>query len=430
MKRQFWVLLHRYVGLGMAFFLIVAGLTGACLAFYTPLDRWLAPHMYEAPARGPVLDPFTFIDKALAQTPGRRTDMVRLNLQEGQAVILFLEPDVDSATGTPSASARDEYVHDEYAFDPVSGALLASRGPWGSIPTSPDGVMSFLYALHYKLALPGKIGLWLFGIAAVIWTVDCFVGAYLTFPRGRPFWQKWRPAWGVKYRRFNYDLHRASGLWFWLLLLVFAWSSVMMNLSEEVYTPVMKTLGFTFSDLTERIPKRPTLLDTPTVTFRQAVETARTAVQARAARDGFTFLRDDRVFYDRGRGLYNYRAFTSRDITDDYGGVRAIVDGETGALVGVTLPAETNGDWVSSWLSALHTAAVWGAPYRALVSMLGVTIVVLSLTGIIIWLRKRRAVAVSEQRRTAAPYTERRQTSERAGAERSLVARLLSLFHL
>jgi uncharacterized iron-regulated membrane protein len=261
--------------------------------------------------------------------------------------------------------------------------------------------MSFLYTLHYKLALPGESGLWLFGIVAVMWTVDCFVGVYLTFPRGRPFFVKWKPAWQVKTTagayRINFDLHRAGGLWFWLLLLVFAWSSVMMNLSEEVYTPMMKAMLFTFSDLAARVPKRSASLDTPTVTFRQAAETGRAAVQARAAHDGFTFLRDDRVYYDRTRGLYEYRAFTSLDISDVYGGANAVVDGATGALVGTVLQAETNGDWVSLWLSVLHTAAVWGTPYRALVSLLGVTITMLSVTGIVIWLRKRRTVAGREQ---------------------------------
>jgi uncharacterized iron-regulated membrane protein len=380
----------------MALFLTVAGLTGACLAFYKPLDRWLAPRMYEAPARGAVLDPFVLLEKAHAQLPGWHTDVVQLDLREGQAVIFYFEPDPDQATGQPRVSE-----HDEYAFDPVSGALLASRGPWGAIPTSLDSVMSFLYALHYKLALPGEIGLWLFGIVTLLWTVDCFVGVYLTFPRGRPFFVKWKPAWRVKTSagayRINFDLHRAGGLWFWLLLLVFAWSSVMMNLSEEVYTPVMKALGFTFSDLAARVPQRPTPLDTPAVTFRQAAEIGRASVQARATRDGFTFLRDDRVYYDRARGLYHYRAFTSLDISDVYGGVNAAVDGATGTLIGTALQAETKGDWVNAWLSVLHTAAVWGTPYRALVSLLGVMIAVLSVTGIVIWLRKRRRVANSEQ---------------------------------
>lgn len=42
--RQTWLLVHRYVGLVMAFFLLVAGLTGSLLAFYEELDtasNWL-----------------------------------------------------------------------------------------------------------------------------------------------------------------------------------------------------------------------------------------------------------------------------------------------------------------------------------------------------------------------------------------------------
>jgi uncharacterized iron-regulated membrane protein len=35
----FWVLVHRYAELGMAFFLVVAGLTGSVLALYHELER-------------------------------------------------------------------------------------------------------------------------------------------------------------------------------------------------------------------------------------------------------------------------------------------------------------------------------------------------------------------------------------------------------
>lgn len=60
------------------------------------------------------------------------------------------------------------------------------------------------------------------------------IGAYLTFQRGRPFWRKWKPAWGIKKRR-------AGGLWVWAMLFVLAWSSVDFNL-HEVYRPVTHAL--------------------------------------------------------------------------------------------------------------------------------------------------------------------------------------------
>lgn len=49
--------------------------------------------------------------------------------------------------------------------------------------------MPFVYRLHYSLALD-TIGTYAFGIIALLWTLDCFIGAYLTLPRGRQFFEK------------------------------------------------------------------------------------------------------------------------------------------------------------------------------------------------------------------------------------------------
>jgi len=51
--RGFCVILHRYIGLATALFLVLLGLTGSVLAWREPLSAWLAPDLYEAPARGP-----------------------------------------------------------------------------------------------------------------------------------------------------------------------------------------------------------------------------------------------------------------------------------------------------------------------------------------------------------------------------------------
>lgn len=43
--RQNFVLIHRYVGLVMALFLMVAGFTGIFIAFYHELDAWIHPEV-------------------------------------------------------------------------------------------------------------------------------------------------------------------------------------------------------------------------------------------------------------------------------------------------------------------------------------------------------------------------------------------------
>ena len=119
------------------------------------------------------------------------------------------------------------------------------------------------------------------GIVGLVWVFDCFFGFYLTLPARlkehartsankrvnvtKTFWQRWKISWrirrtGSRYR-FNFDLHRAGGLWFWFLLLVMAVSSVSFNLHEEVFEPVVDI----FSPLTpspfdvreERSPEQP-----------------------------------------------------------------------------------------------------------------------------------------------------------------------------
>jgi hypothetical protein len=78
-------------------------------------------------------------------------------------------------------------------------------------------------------------------VAALIWTLDCFIGFFLAFPPGRRdnpasvpqnvrrWWWRWKPSWLVRWNssqhKVTFDLHRAGGLWLWPLLLVFAWSA-------------------------------------------------------------------------------------------------------------------------------------------------------------------------------------------------------------
>jgi uncharacterized iron-regulated membrane protein len=51
---------------------------------------------------------------------------------------------------------------------------------------------------------------------------------------------------------------------------------------------------------------------------------------------------------------------------------------------------------VTEWLLALHTARMGGVAMQLFVSLMGVTVVGLSLTGVYIWWRKRKAKMVAK----------------------------------
>ncbi len=365
--RYFWTLVHRYAGLAMTLFLVIVGLTGSVLAFYGELDRWLNPELLTVPVRdAPLLDPFTLRERAEALEPRARVDWMTLHRERGRAYAVWLQPKTDPTTGKDY-----ELAYNELLLDPYTGERLGAR-QWGQVSLAKEDILSFLYQLHMTLALPevmGSLGGYLLGITALVWTLDCFIGFYLTLParrrrskqnslslrerylpdsffhrekvgmRGskrtnlfsspppspagegakssphqgeiqRRFWQRWKPAWLIKKSRFNYDLHRASGLWVWPMLFVFAWSSVALNLNE-VYSPVMKTF-FTLQKATER-PELDPPLESPALGWREAYTQGQRLMREAAAQQSFSVEREQSLSLDRAHGVYQFYVKSGED---------------------------------------------------------------------------------------------------------------------
>jgi Uncharacterized iron-regulated membrane protein len=383
--RHLWVLVHRYAGLYMAFFLTVAGVTGSFLAFYEELDVWLNPHLHTVAPQGTKLDAADLIERAEQLLPQGQVNWVSLAHHADQSFIAYFQPRTDPATGEPF-----KLEYDEVFVDPYRSEVLGTR-QWGAISLAPEHLMPFVYRLHYELALPNRIGIWLFGIAAIIWTLDCFVGLYLTLPRGRPFWKKWAPAWKVKRSRLNFDLHRAFGLWIFAMLFVFAWSAVYLNLGREVYLPVMKTF-FTMQDPWGMdLPAREQPLERPALSWREAHARGQTLMAEQARHYGFTIEEESYLSYSSEQGIYTYGVKSDRDI-GKHGATVVLFNAESGALKALSLPTgQYAGNTITTWLIDLHMAKVFGLPMQVFVCMMGLVVAMLSVTGIVIWLQKRRA---------------------------------------
>jgi uncharacterized iron-regulated membrane protein len=244
--------------------------------------------------------------------------------------------------------------------------------------------------------------MWLFGIVALLWTIDCFVGAYLTFPvavpaaRGatRSAWlTRWAPAWLLKTQQLFslvFTWHRASGLWIWGMLLVFAWSAVALNLGEQVYQPVMRRIlpGAEPSELPQLDAPRPS----PRLDYRAALERGRSLMARETEQRQFRVIREKALDYDAATGAYSYNVESTLDIDERLADTTLLFDGDAGQPLEFHSPT-TDGarTAVDRWLIALHFGSVreGGIVYRAFVSVLGLAVATLSVTGVWIWWRKR-----------------------------------------
>jgi uncharacterized iron-regulated membrane protein len=383
-------LVHRVAGLAMAVFLVLAGLTGSVLAWRDELEAAISPawSLAQPTASERALDPLVLRERVAALYPAARVDYVPLHREAGRSTTFYLQP----RPGGPELPA------DQVAVDPYSGRVLGERR-WGDIGQGTVNLVPFVYRLHYALALE-PMGTLLFGIVAVAWTLDCFIGAFLTFPArassggARRWLGRWSPAWRVRWRgsahQLNFDLHRAGGLWLWAVLFVFAWSSVALNL-RPVYEPVMRAL----------LPHQPTEKNRPAgavpqpvpgLSWSQARNTGRALMAEAAARQGFSVQAEDSLAYDPFRAVFRYDVRGSLDIRDHGGMTRVDFDANTGALRRVWLPTgAAGGDTVRTWLTSLHMAALWGWPLKAFVCAMGLAVAGLSVTGVLVWWKKRRA---------------------------------------
>lgn len=400
--RRFWVMTHRWAGLTIALFLMVAGVTGTLLAFYEELDAVFARslHHAEPPApAAPMMSPMVLRQHMLDLHPDGVINYLPLHWRPGRSVRLHVER-IESGTGALVAWSND---WDELFVDPYTGRVLGHR-QWGELGEGLVNLMPFVYRLHYSLAL-GDYGLLALGVAALVWTLDSFIGFYLTLPlrlrrsrgrQGRPGkWSaRWKPSWFVRWHapsKLTFDLHRAGGLWMWPLLLLFAWSSVSFNLAS-VYEPVMKPFGY--ERIGERLVPLATPRHRPVLDFATAARVGEQWAKAETTRRNLSMDPDRaRGLYHRpDAGIYSYIFSSSADFRDEGGRSLAIFDSNTGDLVTLVLPQGQGGAFTfTEWITALHMAAVWGLPWTIVVGLSGMMVTVLSATGVLIWARKRSA---------------------------------------
>lgn len=392
--RLVFSLLHRWFGLFIATFLFIAGLTGAIIAWDHELDSLLNPGFYHpqntaeyhnSPSQSSPKTPLALAAQFEQEHPDKYVTFMPLSLEEDGALSVMVAP-----RKPEGASELPVLGFNQVALNPYTAEVQAKR-QWGEISLAKENLLPFIYKLHYSLHIPEvsgiELGYLFMGIVGIVWILDCFIALSISFP-SRAQWRKsFAFRWGSNRQKITFDLHRSGGVWVWALLLIMAITSVSMNLSAQVVRPIVSL----FSDLTpspfELRPFGPAV--EPGIGREAMVELAQ--AQAKIQKIDAPL---GGIFYSPETGLYGLGFYAAGNDHGDVGlgNPWLYFDGKTGAYVGGNIPGQGSaGDIFMQLQFPLHSGRIAGITGRIIVTVLGLVIAMLSVTGIIIWARKRKS---------------------------------------
>ncbi len=397
---------HRWFGVIGGPWLFLVALTGCVLVFYEEADHALNPELFTAVTQRPVTRAPIAPAIAAAERawPGSAVNFIALPKRVDGSLHLYLVDRHDHA-GAVGPGGREAFV------DPHSATVQGSR-VFGAWRLARANVMPFVYKLHYELH-GGPWAAWLLGGLALMWVADQAIAMSLA----RRSAKNWREI--VQLRRTTqrhkaaFDLHRAIGMWLLPVTVMMGVTGAYFNLNAEFLT-ILRVFSTPTPTHADRQRKLNTPLYAPPVNADAAL---------RAARDHQPMLNPSALAYRADLGVWIVHARDPHDITWDYGARFITVEARSGVVLGSTHHAQgTAADAIMAWQYPLHSGKALGWAGRVLVLLAGMATCALTLTGYLIWWRRRtaRRGARHATRRCGSPLEHSRRSCPRdCGDKRS-----------
>lgn len=389
MAMRHWVhIFHRWLGLTIAAALVVTGLTGAILPFQHEITDWVAPDIMGVtqPKDGAAALSGLELARKVESETGAQVSYIALSPRTDRALAVFVSP----APGQPAPAFNEVFI------DPNSGALTGAVN-YGALSEHRVNLMPFVLSVHYTLAA-GQTGRTVLGIAALLWLVMSLTGLILSLPAAansvQAFFRRWKPAWLVRTDKGStvlvHDVHRASSLWIWPLMLVFAWSAVAFNL-PQVHVPVQRALG---AEGLYPLVTNPSPAQGDVMTWETAVANGEKLMAKEAKARGFSIYGPTALSLAPYANAMGYYARTTLDNPSNHGSTVVWFDQVSGEQIGFGAPfGFTAADASEKALHILHTADGLGWPYRVAVSLFGLTTAGSAIAGVLLWYRRLRRKA-------------------------------------
>ncbi len=351
--RTFFLWFHRAIGLFLAIYAVLMGVTGAALVFRDELEQWEHSEVH-APASGPVtVSAAGALERVRQAHPTWRVLSVNFPHPETPYWMVYL---------LKGQEAKQVYV------SPATGEIVAAVDPKA-------GIAGGLADLHFNL-WAGRTGRLVNGWGAILLTLLCLSGLLLWMPRSRQNLRRQVrarlaiPSGGG--RRFSWQLHHLSGAIAWAFLVVLAVSGAYFAWPQPFTQFAQRYLG---RNPAPSVPAHPATAD-----LLPMDDLAR---RAEAALPGLPIQRIQAVSGPKQAVRVTMREGT----TAEFHRVSTVfLDPVTGNVLAINrLRERPAGDSFISYLSAVHFGVFGGWPVRLLWFALAFGLPVLAWTGFRLW---------------------------------------------
>lgn len=392
--RKIWREVHLYLGLFAGLVLVLISLTGSLLVFDHAIDELFNPGLLTVKGEGGHRSFDEIIASARASRPGQPGPslLVLPRIKNGVFLVFF-----EQVTG-------GEYERVEVAVDPYAARVLGER-EWGSY------LMSAIYRLHSSLLL-GTIGEVTLGVLGLLFLISVGTGIYLWWPlfwppRGRKIGQAFTIKRGAHPVRFCFDLHKTSGIYSAVVLVVIVFSGIYLIFPEYI-----KPLVHGFSPVSQFPEVKSIYLPgAAPISLDQAVAAAN-RIFPDAELKGIALPEDP-------EGVYIVVKRQQGEVRQAWGESRVWIDAYSGEILAVRNPRQFSaGDTFLNWLFPLHSGEALGFFGRILVFIAGFVPLILYITGVKLWLKRRRSKEIALRRREPSHATASMEQSSVSHAER------------
>ncbi len=340
---------HLWLGIGACLFLVLLSVSGAVIAFEDDLNRTLNAPMLTVKPAGEHLSWDVLRQGIEQQQPGWK--VVRYYFPQTPEQSLYLR----------LRSVRGNKIRQIYA-NQYTGAVLGDAAVGNRFTL-------FMHELHVNLAS----GIW--GSRIVVASTSILLllaisGIILWWPR-----PVFRFSWRAPWPRLNNDLHRSLGFWSSVAMLMFAVTGLLLHYqSGGTLLRIMNANSAAID-----APSGGTSIEAMVANAEKVVPGAAVIRLMLPEKKGDDILVQARYPEDHTPAGRTYMS----------------LDPLTGAVR--TITSSRSSPW---WLTALvvdvrelHTGTIFGLPTRVLVTVLSLCLAVLALTGPMIWINRRLAIA-------------------------------------